>query len=101
MGLESRLKRLENVHKLQKQEYRLYDPVTGEYLTDTDAEVITVPTPTAEGLARLADGTEKAVVMKGKIEFDFDADRRADELWWICQDGLIFHFGNRITEEDI
>ena len=97
MSLHTRLKRLEQARTKTGPEYGLYDT----HGNAVEAELVQEPTPEAEGLARLPDGTEKAVIWQGKVAFIFDADVRTDKLWWIRQDGLRVYFGNRITEEDL
>jgi len=98
MGLNTRVKRLEQAQEPQRG-YHLYSPA-GAILEG--AEVITRATPEAEGLARLADGTEKAVIWQGKAVFVFDADILTEKLWWIRNDDPVFSFaGTGITEDDI
>lgn len=98
MGLNSRLKRLEQAQEPQGQ-YRLYSPARNDL---TGAEMLSKPTLEAEGLARLADGTEKAVIWKGKAGFIFDADRLTEKLWWIRNNGQVFSFaGSGLKEDDI
>ncbi len=64
--------------------------------------MLTIPTKDTEGLARLADGTEKGVIIKSSaVVFIFDADILTDKLWWV-QDGPGFSFvGSGLTEDDI
>ena len=98
MSLQQRVKRLESYARTPHGKgYALYSLAEDDL---TGAELVTVPTAEREGLARLADGTKKAVVMHNS-GFIFADDTCPDKLLWVSQDGPIFLMPEGMSEADL
>lgn len=82
MNIAGRLRKIESQLSVKdKGEIILYN----EYGKSVDAEIIRKPTPEAEGLAKLADGSEMPIIYEESWDYMFDC-------WIFDTDDGRFHF---------
>lgn len=100
MSLKTRLDKLEGKLGTASGDMMLYCPGEGEI---EGAELIRRPTPDRDGLARLADGSEKCVIYEsGHIVFSGPGyDYWPDAILWKQRGAVVFILPGNTTEDDI